>query len=281
IDPKTYLLFRTWNLSSYKRPIIPISGLYYGKAINYMYYLMMLHGDVYFYYGTLHHLFNFTEDNSLLDKNERALSKLTVFLLEQNKMNKTEIMNHYVIISNLLYRSTDIPEEYILNLNVDSKYLWVQPLPKGGGLNYSLHHFSGTNCEIEIHGGVNCSAVGLVFILNGSIQLQAFDAIRLRANLDKNALPLLVYIRVNIERWVRFLQIPIKFESENNFIRVYTDDFSVIGKVNKNDNIESLEIYIESPKPGNYTFDLNLERVPPLLPLQPSPSDPIGRRLGF
>ena len=113
IDPKTYSLFRTWDLSPYARPIILMKGLYYGAALSYMNYLMMLHGDIYFYYGSVWYLFNLTEDSGIADIKERSLSKFTVFLLEQNNLDRSEIKNHHVLVSHLLYQSVDIPEEYV------------------------------------------------------------------------------------------------------------------------------------------------------------------------
>jgi hypothetical protein len=90
-----------------------MKGLYYGAALSYMNYLMMLHGDIYFYYGSVWYLFNLTEDSGIADIKERSLSKFTVFLLEQNNLDRSEIKNHHVLVSHLLYQSVDIPEEYV------------------------------------------------------------------------------------------------------------------------------------------------------------------------
>lgn len=40
------------------------------------------------------------------------------------------------------------------------------PLPKGAKLNYTLHCFLGTKCEIEIYDNLNSNAFALVFILS-------------------------------------------------------------------------------------------------------------------
>jgi hypothetical protein len=60
----------------------------------------------------------------------------------------------------------------------------------------------------------------------------------LKTKLDGNK-PILCYVRLNIERW--------------------------IGKVDANDNVTSIEICMETPKPERYTFDLSLVYIPKLI----------------
>jgi hypothetical protein len=273
IDPNDFITMKSWNISIYEKPVIIINNLPYPpRMINYIYYGMMLHGDIYFWYGSLESYFKMVPDLNISNLDGKSMNTYTYFVLLKNGFNANSTLLHKICLSKSLSKGTIISEKFYYLVNASIKHLYVDILPRGAVLDYSLDYvnssFEGTYLTIHVLKKCNATALSLNLIFSEPQPINQSTLFILRFHRDSSLTPSFMYFKVNIEQWHNYLYAEVPTSFRDITIKLLPQDFIQVGTFIKNATAPSVEICFD-PQPGIYEISISLAKLNDLIVVLP------------